>query len=33
LRPLGFSPDEIARHWPMAYALARVSLDIEPKDS
>jgi hypothetical protein len=33
LRPLGFSPDEIARHWPMAYALACVSLDIEPKDS
>jgi hypothetical protein len=33
LRPLGFSPDEIARHWPMAYALARVSLDSEPKES
>jgi hypothetical protein len=33
LRSLGFSPDEIARHWPMAYALACVSLDIEPKDS
>jgi hypothetical protein len=33
LRSLGFLPDEIARHWPMAYALASVSLDIEPKDS
>jgi hypothetical protein len=33
LRSLGFSPEEIARHWPMAYALARVSLDSEPKDS
>jgi hypothetical protein len=33
LNGLGFSRDEIARYWPMAYALACVSLDIEPKDS
>jgi hypothetical protein len=33
LRPLGFSSDEIARHWPMAYALACVSLASEPKES
>jgi hypothetical protein len=33
LRSLGFSPGEIALHWPMAYALACVSLDIEPSDS
>jgi|SRR5208282_6884507 len=34
LRAHGFSPDEIARHWPMASALARVSLNIEQeKDS
>lgn len=31
LRSLGFSPDEIARHWPMAYALACVSLGTKPK--
>ncbi len=33
LKDRGFTPDEIARCWPMAYALACVSLDIETKDS
>ena len=33
LKDHDFTPDEIARHWPMAHALACVSLNIEPKDS
>jgi hypothetical protein len=33
LKDQGFTPDEIARHWPSAYALACVSLNIEQKDS
>jgi hypothetical protein len=33
LKEQGFSRDEIARHWPMAYALACVSQNITPKDS
>ncbi len=28
-----FTPDEIARYWPSAYALACVSLNIEQRDS
>ena len=31
LKVHGFTPNEIARHWPMAYALARVSLNSKPK--
>jgi hypothetical protein len=33
LKDQEFTPDQIARHWPAAYALACVSLNIEPKDS
>jgi hypothetical protein len=33
LKEQGFSREEIARHWPMAYALACVSQNITPKDS
>jgi hypothetical protein len=33
LKEQGFSDDDIARHWPMAYALACVSENIAPKDS
>ena len=33
LRDHGFRPDEIACYWTMAYALAAVTLNIEPKDS
>ena len=29
----GFTPNEISRHWPMAYALACASLNIKPVDS
>ena len=31
LKNHGFMPDEIARHWPMAFALAQVSLNSKPK--
>ena len=33
LKEHGFTADEIARHWPMAFSLASVQLGIEPKDS
>jgi hypothetical protein len=33
LEDQGFTPDEIARYWPSAYALACVSLNIEQRDS
>jgi hypothetical protein len=33
LRDHGFRQDEIACYWNMAYALASVTLNIEPKDS
>ena len=33
LKDQGFTPDEIARYWPSAYALACVSFNIEQKDS
>lgn len=33
LKDQGFTPDEIARQWPSAYALACVSLNIKPMGS
>ena len=29
----GFTQDEITRHWQMAYALARVTINREPKNN